>query len=263
MYDVKYTDKAGNSAIKNTYIYVQQGLLLHYDAVDNMGTGHSMETMKWKDLTGNGYDLTLVGFDATQGSGWQDECLRFDGLNDYAKTERSVDYRNTKRLTIQFTDLNKKLWENTKTVLPLESSSNANKNDGAWFIDYNQYNRDTISMVYHDNNLNYNVETATEISKDNQKVNTYTIIIDTMKEENPFMEMYINDQKKTLILHDTHQKDISNKIIQDYQLFLGAREGKTNWTKMDLANVKIYTRALTQEEIQINAQINQYRFDNS
>ena len=41
--------------------YVTDGLVLHYDAIDNAGIGkHEDNPEKWVDLTGNGADLDLT-----------------------------------------------------------------------------------------------------------------------------------------------------------------------------------------------------------
>lgn len=39
--------------------YVQDGLVLHYDAINNTGEGHSDTTTIWKDLSGNNNDGTM------------------------------------------------------------------------------------------------------------------------------------------------------------------------------------------------------------
>lgn len=41
--------------------YVQEGLVLHYDGINNTGSGHSSTTTTWKDLSGNGNDATITG----------------------------------------------------------------------------------------------------------------------------------------------------------------------------------------------------------
>ena len=42
--------------------YVQEGLVAQWDAIDNAGVGfHIPDSKIWKDLTGNGRDLTLIG----------------------------------------------------------------------------------------------------------------------------------------------------------------------------------------------------------
>ena len=56
--------------------YVQDGLVAHWDAIDNAGVGtHSSDTTTWVDLCGNGFDWTI---DAAHGS-WTATGLVLDG----------------------------------------------------------------------------------------------------------------------------------------------------------------------------------------
>lgn len=63
--------------------YVSDGLILYYDAINNTGNGHSSTTTTWKDLSGNGNDLTLSNFDNTETSGWSENAINFDGIDDF------------------------------------------------------------------------------------------------------------------------------------------------------------------------------------
>lgn len=44
----------------NKVSYVQDGLMLHYDGINNTGNGHSTTATTWKDLTGNGHDIATI-----------------------------------------------------------------------------------------------------------------------------------------------------------------------------------------------------------
>lgn len=49
------------------------------------------ETLSWSDLTGNGNDGTLQSFDNVAGeSGWGDDCLYFDGVDDIVKYSGNI-----------------------------------------------------------------------------------------------------------------------------------------------------------------------------
>ncbi|MCI8621023.1 MAG: hypothetical protein HFJ50_04595 [Clostridia bacterium] len=68
----------------NKYGYVLNGLELYYDGIDNQGTGrHSTSATTWKDLSGNNRDGTLINFGNSAVSGWNANCLSFDGVNDW------------------------------------------------------------------------------------------------------------------------------------------------------------------------------------
>lgn len=68
---------------EETPTYVSDGLILYYDAINNTGNGHSSTTTTWKDLSGNGNDLTLSNFDNTETSGWSENAINFDGIDDF------------------------------------------------------------------------------------------------------------------------------------------------------------------------------------
>ena len=55
---------------------IKNGLVLHYDAINNTGSGHSNSTLTWKDLKGTN-DGTLL-----DGPIWNAKSLSFDGIND-------------------------------------------------------------------------------------------------------------------------------------------------------------------------------------
>lgn len=84
-------DKAGNFEILtvtlNVHVsekdYTKYGLVLQYDGINNTGNGHSNLTSIWKDLSGNGRDGKLNGFENTSSSSWSKDALEFDGKDDW------------------------------------------------------------------------------------------------------------------------------------------------------------------------------------
>ena len=77
-----YTENSKYYIATNQYGYVLEGLQLYYDGIDNTGTGtHSNTTTIWKDLSGNNRDGTLQNMDIT--SCWEEDELKFDGIDDY------------------------------------------------------------------------------------------------------------------------------------------------------------------------------------
>lgn len=92
-YTVTATTQSDNTILytilkKDTNIasYVQNGLVLQYDGINNIKEGHSYTATAWKDLSGNNNDgvLSNVNFDTT--SGWTTNSLQLDGINDSART---------------------------------------------------------------------------------------------------------------------------------------------------------------------------------
>ena len=78
--------------------YVSGDLILHLDAINNLGTGdskHSNNTTTWYDLSGNKNDAEIFGIDNTEESGWHENYLALDGIDDYvAKTGITVNGAN-------------------------------------------------------------------------------------------------------------------------------------------------------------------------
>ncbi len=58
--------------------YVKEGLVLHYDGINNTGQGYSGSTNVWRDLSDNGRDGTLVSFQHNASSGWIGNGLSFN-----------------------------------------------------------------------------------------------------------------------------------------------------------------------------------------
>ena len=82
--DEYYTEESKYYIATNKYGYVLNGLELYYDGIDNTGTGeHSLTTTTWKDLSGNGRDGELKEFGMNAISGWGNNYLSFDGVNDW------------------------------------------------------------------------------------------------------------------------------------------------------------------------------------
>src|SRR5699024_5516102 len=59
---------------------IKDGLLLWYDFKGMRNTDTNKEIAK--DLSGNGNDGTLINFNFTEGSGYKDNTLVFDGVDD-------------------------------------------------------------------------------------------------------------------------------------------------------------------------------------
>jgi Tfp pilus assembly protein PilE len=70
----------GNTNIES---YVTNGLILHLDAINNFGMGHSNTTTVWNDLTTYNSTGNLKNFSFNSTSGWTNNALVFDGVNDY------------------------------------------------------------------------------------------------------------------------------------------------------------------------------------
>lgn len=83
-YDVEIYNYMGNKTT-DTGNYAASGLLLHYDGINNSGTGvHNAFSSTWMDLSGNGNNGVLknMSLTSTETSGWIENGLVFDGNDD-------------------------------------------------------------------------------------------------------------------------------------------------------------------------------------
>ncbi|MEG1363357.1 MAG: LamG-like jellyroll fold domain-containing protein [Clostridia bacterium] len=63
-------------------LYVSEGMILHYDGKNNTGSGNSINTNIWKDLSGNNNDGKLNQFDFNNNTSyWKKDGLRFFNSN--------------------------------------------------------------------------------------------------------------------------------------------------------------------------------------
>lgn len=67
----------------NIKSYASNGLILHLDAINNFGIGHSNTTTVWNDLTSYNRTGKLNNFNFTASSGWTNNSLVLDGINDF------------------------------------------------------------------------------------------------------------------------------------------------------------------------------------
>ena len=151
--------------------------------------------------------------------------------------------------------------QSSKTNIIFETSVDSNKNYGSFYIDSNEFgtkdlqlamkfvgtNGDVYKMINH--------QIADKVT-DINTVEHYAISSDSTKPYNNFIEMYKNNQKLTSTPYLSYTYDYSNEMLKNYPLYIGSRAGKLLFTPMYLEELRIYTKALTQEEIIQNSQGN-------
>jgi hypothetical protein len=89
--------------------YVQTGLVAMWDGIENIGFSlHSNSTTTWKDLSGNGYDATIISL--LQHAYWENDGFRYNktslGGNEYyfyVKQPTDIQSRLGNNYTIGFT----------------------------------------------------------------------------------------------------------------------------------------------------------------
>ena len=213
--------------------YVSDGLLLYYDGY------HKPENNVWNDLSGNGNNGTLYNF---SDNAWVNNSISFDGVDDYV----SIGEINTENITYDVV-FNGNFSTNHSSIL-------ANLEHGGCRIGIfkNQYK--IFGQCYIDSNYR---TINTELK---ESTSTY---IATLTYGESSLKFYVNGQ---LIgtYNDSNHKGITYPLYNTY-LMLGVKpSGKKpqqEYYKGIIYSVRIYNRALTDEEIKNNYNVDKYRFD--
>ncbi len=227
--------------------YTQDGLLLHFDGIDNTRNGHSDTTEVWEDLSGNNKDGELKYFAFDETSGWLEDGLRFDGLDDGVS-------------------LGSKIKDLLKSDFTIEMVFNCDELDTRDIL-LGNYERD-----YYGNNVNFeiyrnylfrlywnsgNPDYRGSLMMDTNKFNININLNKTMG----IVNIYKNDK---LILTTTDERFTTYNFDYSY-VYLG-RDNRPIDSETGVAlkgvinSVRIYNRKLNDVEIKNNYEIDKNRF---
>ncbi|MEG0873287.1 MAG: hypothetical protein RSG48_04960 [Clostridia bacterium] len=249
------------------YEYIQNGLLLNYDGINNSGKGHDKNTKIWKDLSENGNDGVLTGFNYSDNSGWGTDFLSFDGIEDVVSSLKNVDYKGSNKVTIELVFSKE---DDSKPKIILESSEDPNRNYATYYINTGEYNGVadiTFALKY--NEVTNNIRCVNHKKVDNvvkkNKFNQVSIQFDSSRVYDTFISIFYKGQKKELSKiispgSTLYNYDISNLPINNYKIFIGGRASANTFSKVKVKGVRIYNRVLTDEEIKQNCEIDKIRY---
>lgn len=237
-YNIKIQNGDIESEIKKEYIgYVAEGMLLHYDGIINTrnGSNKSAEINTWEDLSGNRNDGTL------NGCTWEKNNLSFDGVDDWVSLDNIID--GNQNITIEYVINQKRLknweylWGIKANYFGLESGASCYRNL--------YYNNTTNSE---DAGVLYNVSV---IMGELNKIVANSIVLSAQK-----INAYNNSNK--LITN----QNLDRTLYTDGSVFGIGSDGNGEYnTLMDCYAFRIYNRALTDEEVKINYEIDKTRFN--
>lgn len=230
------TGNAGDGYVKITYLG-NDDLVAYYDGINNANsTSHSSNTNVWKDLSGNNRDGIISN--AT----WEDNCLNFNGTSSWVNIgEFNPEQNVTLDLTVSATD-----WGST------EKDIIANYHNGGYGLDIGTEGILRFEAFI----LNTGYRTANDIKtfEKNKKVKI------TATYNGSIMKLYING----VLVRDT---EISGKIkapTNNTVMALGANPNGTSsessYFNGKIYNARIYSKALTADEVSTNYQIDKARF---
>ncbi len=228
--------------------YIEDGLVLHLDAIDNIGEGdskHSNTSNIWRDLSGNGNDATLTNINQSDAeSGWSDNCLKLDGIDDYAVINDSATMKPT---------------DQTIEIVFNRTGRATNSVDGRAIV-FVRWHGYTVEL----NNINSNNQFDTSYgrtanvggaheylhSKKNVMLNHIYHVGAT--NENNLSKIYVNS------IYDNEKEQIVDTYSQMNKTNIGRYDN--TYTKGNIYSIRMYNRALTQEEITHNYEIDKHRF---
>ncbi len=257
-------DSESTASLVNSY--VSTGLVLVLNGEFNGATIHSNDTNTWMDISGNGNNGTLVDFAFNDESGWRHNGLHFTG-NEYVSlpnldldemtvevvcrldtdndpentTLNIIGNQNYGGISLAYDTLNNVLptrrgrfsfsvsnSDGTTSVLPAESTSSANK-------------------VY-------------SVSGSFGKIGlTDNLVTDNMVYQTMVQLLSVNGEVTGMDYHQTYQKPATGStfVIGGTPL-VGA--GANTEFKGTIYSIRIYNRALTEEEIKENYEIDKVKY---
>lgn len=228
--DNQRADEIYNSLVKDdSPQYVSNGLVLHYDAINNTRSGHSSSTTTWEDLSGNGNDGTITG------GIWTDNSLNFTSSNTTygIRTNKNfpIDFNNTFNIVFKLT--------NVSSVEPL-FGSRTSSSDGFMLFNYNSTNA-----------LNLDTKgSGTRINLGN-RLSANTNYDVTVTFSGTTANLYVNGQLA------------GTKTFTDASLNMPLSiftAGAQSNAKGSIYSVKVYNRALSTAEIQQNYNIDKEKY---
>ena len=220
--------------------YVEDGLIAYLDGINNTGFGHSTETAIWKDLSNHGNDATLYNSPT-----WNNNSLTFDGKTNYGRLENTTNmtYENGVKLETRVKTIS--------LVGPTYQEFFGNWEGAGIGIAY--YNTNQYSSNMHANSAWFTALIDDNISNLDEY---YTI---TTTYNNSEQKLYING-----ILVKTENRG-NNVIItpSPAPFAIGGNPSPTGmnaYNNVEFQNVLIYDRALTENEVLRNYQVDLARY---
>lgn len=239
---ISSTENNEGDYLQHSNTYIRGGLLLHYDAINNTGDGHSNTTTAWKDLSGNHKDGVLKNFNNSNTSGWTEKALVLDGSDDGVLIgNQLVDLfksNNTVEIVVSFNEVG------VRDIL-IGNYSKANS------INYEIY---TNAFRVWLNNGAYD-KTTTEIIDAINRIKMITVVFD---KDSGKVKIFNNSS----LLYEGTSSQITNYNYDWVDVMLG-RDTRTGSTALNgkIYAVRVYNKALNQAEIKHNYELDKERYE--
>ena len=243
--------------------YVQNNLLVHYDAIRNTNNGHDYLTTTWEDISGNKNNATLKNF--TSVDTWYNNSLNFSGKNYNSTNSEHVDFNlndSSDEFTITLYTKQGKLAENDYASRLFHSQK---KDLSSMFRVYTKYNSGvyTIYLEFAIKENEEYVATFIQAYPDNYAIKNDEVYNLTITCSNSDYEIYKNGSLVKSI-NISGYNEISNLKCSDVlssKIILGNAENLLRAYKGEIYNFKIYNKVLTDEQIKQNYEVDKLRYN--
>lgn len=265
--DTVILEKNEDNTIKYYYSsmneYVQNNLLVHYDAIRNTNNGHDYLTTTWEDISGNKNNATLKNF--TSVDTWYNNSLNFSGKNYNSTNSEHVDFNlndSSDEFTITLYTKQGKLAENDYASRLFHSKK---KDLSSMFRVYPKYNSGvyTIYLEFAIKENEEYVATFIQAYPDNYAIKNDEVYNLTITCSNSDYEIYKNGSLVKSI-NISGYNEISNLKCSDVlssKIILGNAENLLRAYKGEIYNFKIYNKVLTDEQIKQNYEVDKLRYN--
>ena len=225
--------------------YVSNGLMCLYDGEYNSEFGKSKKTKTWYDLSKNNNNATLKNFDFNKTSGWTGNSLLLDGKNDWVSMQKI--YNNNMTVEIALKILNEKDGKKLYVIDNYESGGMGIEKNTSGYM---------LGAV--------NVDDSYYTALSNNKINDNTKYSLTLQYDGSNILYRENDLK-----YNTYAEGRIKEPINSTRFALGVNASGENYDNMESSeafnnfevySVRIYNRALTDEEISQNYNVDKERF---
>ena len=257
-------DKAGNSTYKKIELdtviatekdYVQEGLLIQFDGINNTGAGHSNLVTTWKNLASSNYDGILQNY-TSPSSSWTNNSLKFNGIDNWVKVGR-LDLSN---FTVEAVIKHSKASDYEKNMV-------GTGHDGGYGL-FSFKNKNGIYVGLKRSEGEATDETNSDFyhyvySKDKFIVNK---VYSLSGSYNGSVINFFENNNKTSAKYsiDFNNPEYNTIVILGADPIDGGMDtsGFTNDTRFDgeIMSIRIYNRALSEEEVRQNYRVDKIRF---
>ncbi|GEM_PF-5245337 len=214
---------------------IDDSLVLWFDGT----TGNNYEqTGTWKDLSGNGNHGQLMNFGYTEGSGWVDGGLKFDGVDDIVMVPNFNPSIFNNQFTFEMVINISKLMAEGSGYYNNVAGFTSSKKDVHFIINLWERNRISINLI--NNNSQIAILTLANSLILNKKIHIMC------KYDGREIDFFINGSKVDLQADDT-----TIRFLADYDCLVvgGRRTFSRGYYDGSIYSTRLYNRALTDEEI--------------